>query len=210
MVYLNPGDNAEVDKLLEELRTECDEGDPFFVDFNKKRKRKLKALASSQGGEGGAREAREEATKRKGGVSPRWLGYATVAIVGPVVTLLLVMLLASRKPATGEAARVEERSQVAPAHPTASPSEATAGPAASPLMFSTAAPSADVAPRRTTAPKATPGAASPPPRSKRQIAAEIDPYVPSPSPEPTQPTQPASEPNAGHESKPAVPSEFFD
>jgi hypothetical protein len=198
-----------VDELLKELRTECDEGDPFFVDF-RKRRRKLKALASSRGGEGGATEARGKSTKRRGGVSPRWLGYATVAIVGPVVMLLLVMLLSSHKPAAGEAARVEETLQVAPVLPTASSREAIAAPSASPLIFSAAAPSADVAPRGTTAAKATPGAAPPPPRSKRQIARESDPYVPSP--EPTQPKPPASEPNAGHESTPAqsVPSEFFD
>jgi hypothetical protein len=50
--------------------------------------------------------------KRNGGMSPRWLGYATIAIVGPVVMLLLVVLLSRgpapdvlREPAAREAGR---------------------------------------------------------------------------------------------------------
>jgi hypothetical protein len=195
MVYLNPGDNAEVDKLLEELRTECDEGDPFFVDF-RKRRRKLKALASSRGGEGGATEARGKSTKRTGGVSPRWLGYATVAIVGPVVMLLLVMLLSSHKPAAGEAARVAEISQAAPAPPMASPSVATAAPAASPLTSSAAVPSADVAPAPASTGRPTASGPRVSPAQSRAAKEEEDPYAMAPV------AAPSALPSAGPEDTP--------
>jgi len=210
MVYLNPGDNAEVDELLKELRTECDEGDPFFVDF-RKRKRKPKAPANSQGGEGGVTEARGKAMKRKGGVSPRWLGYATVAIVGPVVMLLLVMLLSSHKPAAGEAARGEGTSKVAPALPAASPGEVTAAPSASPLIFSAGALSAEMAapPGATSAemaapPGATSATAASGPRvssaRSRARTEEEDPYAmppvagPSASPSAPPPAAPGDMP----------------
>lgn len=145
LVFLKPGDNAEVDELLEELRTDCDEGDPFFVDY-KKRKRKVRAPANRQGGEGGAREAKGKATARKGGVSPRWLGFATVAIVGPAVTLLLVMLLSSRRPAAGEAARAKEEPANRRAPELAAASVPVVAPAERPLVLSTAASGADIAP----------------------------------------------------------------
>jgi hypothetical protein len=209
LVFLNPGDNAEVDELLEELRTDCDEGDPFFVDF-RKRKGKLNAPANTQGGEGASREAREErgkarAAKRKGGVSPRWLGYATVAIVGPAVTLLLVLLLSSRKPVTSEAPG-EPASEVVRAgeglaagrDPGAIElSEAAAAPSGSPLMPSAAAPTAGVDPSSTTtgAPAASGLRVSP---ARARVRKEEDPYdmppVAVPSASPSSPPRPSAAP----------------
>jgi hypothetical protein len=134
LVFLKPGDDPDVDHLLEELREDCDDGDPFWVDY-RKRKGNLKAPANSQGGaaegdmerepgdESGsddkeqavaipaARNEEEEkragaggAKAARGGLNARWLQYAAIAIVGPVVALAL-LVLASRNPSAAEGPR---------------------------------------------------------------------------------------------------------
>ncbi|MCK6592837.1 MAG: hypothetical protein L6Q76_35235, partial [Polyangiaceae bacterium] len=202
MVFLEPGDNNEVDKLLKDMRTECDEGDPFFVDY-RKHKGRLKAPANTQSkaGENTAKETRGEAATRKGWMSSRWLGYAMVAIVGPVVALLLGLLLSTKSemPEESIAKAGTAPGPAASSAPTAAPAESASIP---PRVGSNSG--ADTLPAvGTGAPSASGGRTSPVRSSSRKVEDPYDiPPVAAPSVGPSvSPAQPSASP-----SMPPVPA----
>lgn len=210
LVFLKPGDNPEVDRLLEELKKDCDEGDPFYVDYSK-RKKMLRTPANAQGrmaAEGDAREAeraRIGTGAEKRGLNPRWLTLAVVAIVGPAITLLLVLLL-MRKPMAPDVPReasaaASEGASVSTPHTAMSPN-----PEAISSTEASSAPATMVAPVPLSAPL-TPsgGAGSSTPTREKVNAKENDPYETLSSPKP-----PTSKlPNAP-EAAPAVTSDSLE
>jgi hypothetical protein len=88
-VFMKPGDNPELDRLVAKLKDDCDEGDPLFVKYRPKMAAEGGAR-SKPAAEAAAKEAPTPASGRK--VSTRWLALAALAIVGPIVVLAIGML----------------------------------------------------------------------------------------------------------------------
>lgn len=165
-MYVDP-DN---DVLLQDLRRKVQE-EP--LEMPKGRKAKGGAREGARRERGGGKQAKGAGGASEGaapsgrgetsrGVSPRWLMFATAAIAGPVIALLLVLLMMRlRGPAEGvrEPMAKEATPGVLPESPAASTSVATS-PAATPSATPSATATPSAAPTLSTtsvAPKATDG-----------------------------------------------------
>lgn len=169
-VYANPGDSEGLKALLTKLAPDDKTGrraanSQEEEPLRRPRGRKAKGGTASKGAEGTtseeARGSEGSASRAPGGakrgVNPQWLTFAVVAIVGPVIVLLLVLLM-SRPQAPQEGAMAagdgdKAKAQgVLPGSPAVSAAEAT-----SPAAMPSAAPS-EVAPKATGLSSATPAA----------------------------------------------------
>ncbi|MCK6588840.1 MAG: hypothetical protein HUU21_15955 [Polyangiaceae bacterium] len=194
LVYREVGDNPDVDELLVKLSVDAPGKQQVAnsqaaerVKKSRATKGKVGASARDRGApknEGTANaseQRREQASEQvapkakdavKRGVNPQWLTFAAVAIVGPVIVLLLVLLMSrTHAPAAGTPERTaKEMPPAAEASPTM-PITSAAAPSATAAVVP-AAPEAIAAPStaptpsaiqtasRTTAPpalKGTPG-----------------------------------------------------
>jgi hypothetical protein len=147
--FMKPGDNPELDRLVAKLKDDSDDGDPLFVKYRQK-------TAADGGGrnkpvaEALAKEAPAPTSGRK--VPARWLAFAALAIVMPVVALAIGLLWA-RPPDV-------VLSPVSPTAATAAPTIAapSASASASGLVTPSATATATAEPRLKLSPKKKPRA----------------------------------------------------
>jgi hypothetical protein len=160
--FILPGDDPKLDALLEKLREDSEDGDPFYVNYRKLEQKKqhdpeekkdgLQA-ASSTGGAGSstAPVATPDAVEVHGGHSndvparapsrsPRVLWFLALAIVTPAITLALGALWVEMKdPGTARAATSNEAaSAVVSAAPPPVPMPTPAAPTTAAIEAATA------------------------------------------------------------------------
>lgn len=197
LVYREAGDNPALEALLFKLRGSVSEAPQAANSQAAERLEEPRApkgkggasardpqVAKREGTEGASEQVAEkaqggerafeqgaprgkEAVKR--GVNPQWLTFAMVAIVGPVIVLLLVLLMSrTHAPTAGTPERTAKEmpqavgaSPAMPLTPTAAPSATVdvvpAAPEATALPSVSATPSATQIPSTTTAPPALTG-----------------------------------------------------
>ena len=91
--FIKPGDDPEVDRLLAKLKQDCDDGDPFFVDFRKR----PRSGTDGEPGNAAAVERPEPAARRAVVKTQRRqakvIALGVLGIVGPIVVLGLGYLM---------------------------------------------------------------------------------------------------------------------
>lgn len=105
--FILPGDDPKLDALLEKLREDSEDGDPFYVNYRKLQKKHHDHVEVQ---DGHSNDVPAPASSR----SPRVLWFLALAIVAPAITLALGALWVQMKdPGTARAATANEAASAA-------------------------------------------------------------------------------------------------
>jgi hypothetical protein len=218
--FIMPGDDPQLDAIVERLRQDSEDGDPLYVDYRKLQLTQQQKLEDGQHGQSAAAltQTKEQASTSTAPVatpnavemhsvpprdlpgtparrSPRWLWFLALALFAPAITLALGVLWTQL---SDPSARAPEANEAASA-------VVSAGPVAVPMPTAPATAAIEAATAATTTPPSVPPSSAPTaPTSEPDAGAARAPAAPptgkmrpqpQPQPQPQPPT--SSKPQAG-------------